>query len=519
MKASSMRWSLLLWFGALLALVLVIFNFAAWSLARAGAVRELDAVLQSRASAMSDAWRGAGRGPGGKPGPAPGRIEEHEFGGPHGFPPDRDGPHFEDRKGGPEGGRKDGPLGERHKGPDFHPEAGMSEREDRRRLSDEVAAQFTNASQDQFFIIWSRLGPELQRSAGAPAVTWSKELARRGETIFRDAGGWRQCVHVTEQGDVLMVGASLSALEQHLFSVGWKVALASLAFQVVALGGAWLLIRRALAPIGEISRAARQISEGDLQQRISGLPVGNELAELAKVLNETFARLEGSFRELQQFTADAAHELRTPLAVMITEAQTALSRTRSEAEYQETIHTCLAAAQEMRELVESLLLLARLDGTQGDIPRETCELDGLAREVIKLFQLQARERRVEVMSSLSGGMVYGVSGQLRRVLINLVDNAIYYNRAQGEVWISTRQEGADVVLEVEDSGIGIAATELPFIFQRFYRVDKARTGGGGRSGLGLAIVKAVVEAHGGEITVRSELGQGTVFRVRLPAAK
>jgi len=269
-----------------------------------------------------------------------------------------------------------------------------------------------------------------------------------------------------------------------------------------------------LRPIENISAAAVKISAGDLSQRINVAEAESELGQLAAVLNSTFARLEAAFAQQQQFTADAAHELRTPVSVMLTQTQTALNRERSGAEYRETLEACQRASQRMRKLIESLLELARLDAGQETLKRLRFDLSQMANDCVELVRPLADERGVKILSELAPLEITGDSERLAQVVINLLTNAIQYNRSGGEARLKLESPGNLAVLTVADTGPGIPIEDLPHVFERFYRGDKSRSSG--NTGLGLAISKAIVEAHGGTIEVLSKPGAGTTFTVRLP---
>jgi heavy metal sensor kinase len=286
---------------------------------------------------------------------------------------------------------------------------------------------------------------------------------------------------------------------------------------LLGLAGGWWLASRAMAPIKAISHTALKISAGDLSQRINSAETKSELGQLASVLNSTFGRLESAFTQQQQFTSDAAHELRTPVSVMLTQAQTSLTRERSAAEYRETVEACQRSAQRMRRLIESLLELARLDAGQETMKRSRFDAARVTADCVEQILPLAANRGIVVETDISSAPCQGDSERFGQVVTNLLTNAVHYNRDAGEVRVSTRREAEFVVLEVADRGLGIEPEHLPNIFRRFYRADPARTASQGRSGLGLAISKAIVEAHAGTIEVISEVGKGTTFRVRLPA--
>jgi heavy metal sensor kinase len=253
-----------------------------------------------------------------------------------------------------------------------------------------------------------------------------------------------------------------------------------------------------------------------LSRRINVAEAESELGQLAGVLNSTFARLEAAFAQQQQFTSDAAHELRTPVSVMLTQAQTALNRERTAPEYRETVEACQRAAQRMRRLIESLLALARLDAGQEQMKQLDFDLSSTVRDCIEMIRPLADGRGVKISADLQPLKISGDSERLAQVVTNLLTNAIQYNLRDGEARVKLEPQDGMAVLTVSDTGQGIAAEDLPRVFERFYRADKSRSTGG--NGLGLAISKAVVEAHGGTVEAASGENVGATFTVRLPLA-
>ncbi|MEI6193315.1 MAG: HAMP domain-containing sensor histidine kinase, partial [Verrucomicrobiota bacterium] len=217
------------------------------------------------------------------------------------------------------------------------------------------------------------------------------------------------------------------------------------------------------------------------------------------------------------FASDAAHELRTPVTVILTQTQTALNRERDAASYKQTVEACQRAAQRMRKLIESLLALARFDAGQEVLKRARFDLAKTVSDCAEHVQPLADERGVKIISEIAPLEITGDSERLAQVVTNLLTNAIQYNQPEGEVRVRLESHGGLAVLSVMDAGPGIAAADLPRVFGRFFRADQSRTGAG-NAGLGLAITKAIVEAHGGTIEVTSLENLGTTFTVRLPAA-
>lgn len=201
--------------------------------------------------------------------------------------------------------------------------------------------------------------------------------------------------------------------------------------------------------------------------------------------------------------------------MIISEAQTVLARERSSAEYRETVEACLDAAQQMRRLTEELLELARFDASQEPLQRERFDWSENVRACVERIRPLAQERGIQIHCDLAPARVDGDADRLGQVITNLLTNAIHYNRSNGEIRVSCRAENAAAIVTIADTGQGIAAEDLPHIFERFYRADKSRSRAAGRSGLGLAISKAIVDAHGGTIAATSQPGAGTIFTVRL----
>jgi two-component system OmpR family sensor kinase len=380
-------------------------------------------------------------------------------------------------------------------------------------LSSEAESQF---GATYYYVVWYRDGTVLKRSAGAPSDVPAPTILERDTLVhWRTRQGRREAFHCSGLGDCALTGRSVTADLNNMRTFALGLLGAGGAVLALALGIGWWLTGRAIRPIQQISEAANRISGGNLSERVPVADGGNELGRLAGVLNATFARLESAFAQQRQFTADAAHELRTPLAVMITGTQTALARERSAAEYREAVEACLDTAQQMRGLTESLLTLARFDAGNEAVPRAEVDLAEAARSTVDRIRPLAIARAIQIHCDLVPAVAFCNPGRLAHLMTNLMRNAIDYNRPAGEVRIST-SAGDSAILTIADTGIGIAADDLPHIFDRFFRADKSRSRAEGRAGLGLAICKTIVEAEHGSIEVSSILNAGTTVTVRLP---
>ena len=314
------------------------------------------------------------------------------------------------------------------------------------------------------------------------------------------------------------VASSLSDYDHALERFRIVLYSAAPAFLVLAaLGGYWLS-RRALAPVDQITGAARTIGAQDLSRRLAVPRASDELQRLANTLNEMLGRLEAAFQRVTQFTADASHELRTPVSVMRTSAELALRKPRSDAEYREALARILSESERVSRLIDQLLLLARADSAPAALPVVRTDLAAALQAACNEAKVLAESKQLKFEQSIPAESVWvlGDAASLQRLFIILLDNAVKYTPAGGEINVRLRCDDGQAVAEIRDSGIGIAPQDLPHIFDRFYRSDRARSRESGGTGLGLAIGRWIADAHRGEIRVESVPAKGSDFEVRIP---
>jgi heavy metal sensor kinase len=294
---------------------------------------------------------------------------------------------------------------------------------------------------------------------------------------------------------------------------------APLVLLVAASGGYWLS-RKALSPMDALVRTARAISGANLSSRLEKLNTGDELQRLSDTLNEMLDRIETAFLRVTQFTADASHELRTPISLVRTEAELALRRSRGEAEYKEALRHILLEAERTTSLIEQLLSLARADSGRETLNLRPVALPEILHGVVEGWRQVASVRNLQFTANIEEKelSVLGDETALRRVVDILLDNGFKYTPSPGTVTLSLEQKGENAVITVQDSGVGIADDEQDKIFERFYRVDKARSRALGGAGLGLAIARWIVLQHHGSLAVESRLGEGSTFHAVLPLA-
>jgi heavy metal sensor kinase len=307
-------------------------------------------------------------------------------------------------------------------------------------------------------------------------------------------------------GHLLLI--RLAHSEEPLYSRLRDLLLASLAILPLVLIVAWAagygLARRALSPIEQMARRAQEITPEKLHARLPNDNSDDELGQLARVFNGTLARLEQAFEQLRRFTSDASHELRTPLAMIRSVGEVRLQKDGTRAEYRDIIGSMLEEVNRLTSLVDNLLTISRADSGHIQLHRTAVPLMALAREAAALFE----------KAQVEGDRIV-----LRQAVVNILHNAVKYSPVGEVISMHVRNDGSgQVVIEIRDNGPGIPLEDQSKVFDRFYRVDKARWRESGGTGLGLSIARWAAEAHGGAITLQSAPNQGSTLRISLPSA-
>ncbi len=296
---------------------------------------------------------------------------------------------------------------------------------------------------------------------------------------------------------------------------------APLLLAAASAGGYWIS-RRALAPVDEISQAAQRISIENLADRLQVPQTGDQLERLSQTLNDMLSRLEASVRRISQFTADASHELRAPVSLIRTTAEVAvLKEDRPAKDYLEALRDILEESERTSQVVDSLMLLARTDSGKESLELALVDARTVLRGAAEQGERLSRNHGVDFNLDVPDTAVpiQADADAVRRALLILMDNAAKYTPRGGSVRVGLTCAGPFAIASVADTGIGISQEDIPHVFDRFWRADKARSREEGGAGLGLSIAKWIIDMHGGSISVRSELGKGSVFSIRLPLAE
>ena len=545
----SLRWRLQIWHALLLTTVLIIFGGVVYALQWETRLQQTDAELDRVAAVLNSRVRGLFPVPRtpinwpprtGWPGPRPDYADALA---PANVTPARDPGGNRDgrsRGGGPRDGTREGTRDGAREGA-RDPSARETPREnteDRTResrdsfarnpwfapppgltLPEETQHLFDGGDERSFyFIIWDRSGAILEKSKSVEEIPFPDLHAKDGlpERQIRTRDDRRELIQVSRFDTNLLVGRSIKPDLAAVHRAGMLLTLTGLGVLVIGLAGGWWFSSRAIRPITEMSAIAESISVKNLSKRINVDTTATELEQLASVLNRTFDRLQSAFERQGEFTADASHELRTPLSVILSHAELALARPRSPEDYQKALQACRRASLRMKSLIDALLSLARFDSGKFEMVRQPVELDRIAHEATEMLQPLAHEKSVQLTCQGQPVTVSADHDRLFQLLTNLLSNAIRYNRPDGTVTIDVSQNADQAIIRVTDTGVGISSEDLPRIFDRFYRVDKARSQVEGGCGLGLAICHTIVEAHEGTITARSELNVGTTIEVQIP---
>ena len=377
--------------------------------------------------------------------------------------------------------------------------------------------------------VWSADGKLLYRSEQlhgqplGPVPTGSADSNRQRGHSLRLASGMRlrsiSRVHRLAEGNTVIVRLAVS--EEPLWREFWEmVTVLGIGLPVtvilVALTG-YLVAARALKPVDSMAQRAAQITAEQLNERLHIENPNDELGQLGSAFNSTLARLERSFDQLRRFTADASHELRTPLTAIQSVGEVSLKMHGDVSYYRDKIGSMLEETNRLTQLVDSLLTMARADAGRIQLHPVEVNLFDLARETVGLLEVLAEEKQQTILIDGNRSTIVKADRTiLRQSLVNLVHNAVKYSPERGEIRLSIHETEQDAIVEVEDSGPGIAPEHRTRIFERFYRVDKSRTRAAGGAGLGLSIAQWAVLAHGGTIAVHSEPGSGSIFQICLP---
>jgi heavy metal sensor kinase len=344
--------------------------------------------------------------------------------------------------------------------------------------------------------------------------SWHQEKTPNGRKLFvysltyTDPGGTRYAIQA---------GASDTQIRGVLNELLVSLAIALPVIVGAAIGGGFVLTHNALRPLRNIAEVAAKITSRNLNERLPDVHTGDDIEQLTASLNRMMSRLEESFHHVHRFSADVAHEVRTPLAILQAELEGLLDRSELTTESRNAASSALEEAWRLSRIAEQLLEMTRLE-TGEMLSAATCfDLAEMTRGTVEQMRLLGDEKQLRLhFVGMQAVPIMGDPVRLRQVVVNLIDNAIKYTPQGGTISVSSGIAHQKAILEVTDSGVGIPPDAIPYLFERFYRVDGAHSRQLGGTGLGLAIVKSICTAFGGIVTVQSALGAGTTFRVELP---
>ncbi len=396
-------------------------------------------------------------------------------------------------------------------------------------FSDDVMWEYSSPKSNNFFQIRGIDGITLEKSASLEEseLTYDPKTGPATfQTVLLKGNPIRQInFPIRKEGEGNWRGIVIQCAEAIrdkitlLHTFGLVLAISVLFIMAISAAGGFFIAQKALRPIQDISGAIDRVSESNLAERIADENVPDELKNIASSFNRTFGSLERAFSRQRQFVADASHELKTPLSVIISQAEVTLRKDRDSQEYRIAIAAILEAASMMSLIIEKLLALARFSSDTFTLQMEDVRLNGIIDKSLKLLRPLAEKKRI--VFNMPAGEEYSVHGNREALLetfVNIVDNAIEYNVPGGRITISVRKEGEFIVTEIADTGIGIPEGDLEKVFDRFYRVDTSRSRRSGGIGLGLSICSEIIRLHGGSIGIRSKIGEGTVVSVFVPGA-
>ena len=389
-----------------------------------------------------------------------------------------------------------------------------------RKLWEEIDLRFAPQSKQWLFRVTDRDGRLIYPASPAPDPMRGFPVpTTSGVQTARLPGGTRVVIGKVAggQGGWIEAGESVEPIYAKIRqAMRLFLGVASI-FAGMAMVGAWLLVRKALAPVEEIAAAAARITSHNLSERLPVPTQRDEIAHLTETLNQMISRLDDSFQLNRRFQTDASHELRTPLTILKGELEQVLRDSRLEPWLQPILGGLFEEVYRLSDLVDRLLTLSRLDSGQAQEDWRPVDLSELATVTAEQMELLADDKSLAMTCQTRDQVwVLGDRARLKQIVVNLLDNAIKYTHSGGRITISVLANNEEAILEVRDSGVGIPEEAIPRLFDRFFRVDKARSREHGGFGIGLSIVRAICHAHHGRVEVESQLGRGSCFRIFLP---
>ena len=372
---------------------------------------------------------------------------------------------------------------------------------------------------DHWFIAWGVGKNYYEASDNAPDLAFSKTLDSSHLYAWEDTpqGTFRVLYHHgPRHKTIYAVGSPAKPIQDYMRNrLIMGISLGCL-LGGLAVHGGYRSAKKALKPIDDISTKAALISQGHYDQRIDVSEVKTELVELSEILNNAFLHINDTLEIQRKFTSDASHELRTPISILILELESALRAERSPDEYRERIEGALTAAKRLKNLANSLLEISQIESGETQLTKESTDIQQLTQTLAQQMQASLSEHDIQLQNKVSPQTLAIDPQKFTRVLTNLVANSISHTEAGGSITLESEISKQTLILSVIDTGSGIPIKELPYIFDRFYRADKARTSSQNRSGLGLAICQSIIHAHNGEISIESTEGVGTKVSLTLP---
>ncbi len=394
----------------------------------------------------------------------------------------------------------------------------------------EITEHFRRINVGTIIGLYDASGERLLAGRGLPApldrpALPGSEQARLETLTIPDGARWRVLVqtvqHAGQPDRLLLVARSSDFVQVAASELLLLIAVTAPLILLLAVAGGVFLAGQALNPIDHITRTAAAISAEDLSRRLALPRTEDEVGRLAATLDHMLDRLDHAFEHQRRFTADASHELRTPLAMLVSRAGLALERDRTHAEYEDVLRAVRDEGLRMGRIVNDLLLLARADAGEPLLVTERLDAGELVDSVVDAMAVLAEDRGINLSAPRRNDARVAVLGdqtRLTQLLVNLVDNAIAHTPTGGSIRVTAVAESGSAVIEVVDSGTGIAPEHLPHVFERFFRTDRDRPRAHAGAGLGLSLCSSIVRSHGGDIHITSQPGKGTRVLVKLPLA-